>query len=67
MSGSRKDYVSGLTLTKRTPEEMARREKIDEMLKAANVTSMADIQDLFKGKRIIYARQASDLLSDLRG
>ncbi len=33
---------------KRTPEEMARREKIDEMLKAANVTSMADIQDLFK-------------------
>ena len=31
---------------KRTPEEMARREKIDEMLKAANVTSMADIQDL---------------------
>ena len=25
---------------KRTPEEMARREKIDEMLKAANVTSM---------------------------
>ena len=33
---------------KRTPEEMARREKIDEMLKAANVTSMTDIQDLFK-------------------
>ena len=33
---------------KRTPEEMARREKIDEMLKAANVTSMADIKDLFK-------------------
>ena len=33
---------------KRSPEEMARREKIDEMLKAANVTSMADIQDLFK-------------------
>ena len=33
---------------KRTPEEMARREKIDEMLKAANVTSMADIQDLLK-------------------
>ena len=33
---------------KRTPEEMARREKIDEMLKTANVTSMADIQDLFK-------------------
>ena len=32
---------------KRTPEEMARREKIDEMLKAANVTSMADIQDAF--------------------
>lgn len=35
-------------ILKRTPEEMARREKIDEMLKAANVTSMADIQDLFK-------------------
>ena len=33
---------------KRTPEEMARREKIYEMLKAANVTSMADIRDLFK-------------------
>ena len=30
-------------ILKRTPEEMARREQIDEKLKAANVTSMADI------------------------
>jgi len=28
----------------RTPEEMARREKIDEMLKAANVTGMAGVR-----------------------
>ena len=34
---------------KRTPEEMARREKIDEMLKAANVTSMADIPGSVQG------------------
>ena len=33
---------------KRTPEEMARREKISEMLKATNVNSMEDIQQLFR-------------------
>ena len=34
---------------KRTPEENARREKIRELLQLANVSSMDDIQELFKG------------------
>ena len=33
---------------KRTPEENARREKIRELLQLANVSSMDDIQELFK-------------------
>ena len=33
---------------KRTPEEEARRELIRELLSKANVTSMEDIQKLFK-------------------
>jgi len=33
---------------KRTPEENARREKIRELLQLANVSSMDDIQNLFK-------------------
>lgn len=32
----------------RTPEENARRAKIRELLQEANITSMADIQSLFK-------------------
>ena len=32
----------------RTPEENARREKIRELLKTANIGSMDDIQNLFK-------------------
>ena len=32
----------------RTPEEKARREKIRELLQLANVSSMDDIQELFK-------------------
>ncbi|MGN1369312.1 MAG: transposase, partial [Aristaeellaceae bacterium] len=32
----------------RTPEEVARRAKIRELLQEANVASMADIQNLFK-------------------
>ena len=32
----------------RTPEEKARREKIRELLEAANVESMDDIQSLFR-------------------
>lgn len=32
----------------RSPEEIARREKIRELLQVANVGSMADIQELFK-------------------
>ena len=32
----------------RTPEENARREKIRELLQLANVSSMDDIQELFK-------------------
>ena len=32
----------------RTPEENARRAKIRELLQEANVSSMADIQNLFK-------------------
>ena len=31
----------------RTPEEMARREKISEMLQSLDVSSMEDIQNLF--------------------
>ena len=33
---------------KRTPEEMERRAKIRELLQVSNVSSMADIQNLFK-------------------
>ena len=33
---------------KRTPEEQARRAKIQELLETAGVSSMADIQELFK-------------------
>ena len=33
---------------KRTPEEEARRALISELLSTANITSMADIQELFK-------------------
>ena len=33
----------------RTPEENARREKIRELLQMADIGSMDDIQDLFKG------------------
>ena len=33
---------------KRSPEEQARRAKIRELLQASNISSMADIQDLFK-------------------
>ena len=32
----------------RTPEEQARREKIRALLQESNVTSMEDIQNLFK-------------------
>ena len=32
----------------RSPEEKARREKIRELLQLANVSSMDDIQELFK-------------------
>ena len=32
----------------RTPEEKARREKIRELLQMANISSMDDIQNLFK-------------------
>lgn len=32
----------------RTPEENVRREKVSELLRLANVSSMSDIQDLFK-------------------
>ncbi len=32
----------------RSPEEQARRAKIRELLQASNISSMADIQDLFK-------------------
>ena len=32
----------------RTPEENARRAKIRELLQEANISSMADIQNLFK-------------------
>ena len=32
----------------RTPEENARRTKIRELLQEANITSMADIQNLFR-------------------
>ena len=34
---------------KRTPEEMERRAKIRELLQVSNVSSMVDIQNLFKG------------------
>ena len=33
---------------KRTPEEMERRAKIRELLQASNISSMDDIQNLFK-------------------
>lgn len=33
---------------KRTPEENARRAKIGELLQEANISSMADIQSLFR-------------------
>ena len=33
----------------RSPEEKARRAKIRELLQMANIDSMDDIQDLFKG------------------
>ena len=33
---------------KRTPEEMERRAKIRELLQVSNVSSMVDIQNLFK-------------------
>ena len=42
----------------RTPEENARREKIRELLQMANIGSMDDIQNLFKGKRQINGRLA---------
>ena len=32
----------------RSPEEQARRAKIRELLQASNISSMEDIQDLFK-------------------
>lgn len=32
----------------RSPEEQARRAKIQELLQESNISSMADIQDLFK-------------------
>ena len=32
----------------RTPEEMARREKISEMLKSLDVSSMEDIRELYR-------------------
>ncbi len=32
----------------RTPEEAARRAKIRELLQESNISSMADIQELFK-------------------
>lgn len=37
-----------MTRKKRSPEETERREKICELLQLANVSSMEDIQNLFK-------------------
>ena len=39
----------------RTPEENARRAKIRELLQEANVSSMADIQNLFKERDAVGA------------
>ena len=37
-----------MTRKKRTPEEIERRAKIRELLQVSNISSMADIQNLFK-------------------
>ena len=37
-----------MTKKKRTPEEIERRAKIRELLQVSNISSMADIQNLFK-------------------
>ena len=37
-----------ITRKKRTPEEIERRAKIRELLQVSNISSMADIQNLFK-------------------
>lgn len=37
-----------MPVKKRTPEEHARRSKIRELLEMSNITSMDDIQNLFK-------------------
>ncbi|TYZ24139.1 hypothetical protein [Selenomonas ruminis] len=46
----------------RTPEEQARRKKIRALLQESNVTSMEDIQNLFKETE--YTGPKKPLLSD---
>ena len=44
------DFESSMMSSRknRSPEEQARRAKIRELLQASNISSMEDIQDLFK-------------------
>ena len=44
----------------RSPEEKARREKIRELLQLANVSSMDDIQELFKDTNAEFMENGLD-------